>query len=109
MITYFKGTNAKIRIEIDDSNLVAQGIIGFSLIGTTIEAELQSADGYFLKFPSAKITVIDDKTFEIVPDETDVKKMHVGKQVVAVQITEGSNVYGLKIKNQLEVDSLINT
>ncbi len=108
-IKYFKGTNAKIRIVINDDQLVAQGITDFTLIGSTVVVELESSGGDFVKFANSQIAKTSATILDITPTVAQIKELQIGLHDVAGQVTVGTDIYGFKIPNGLEVERLIQT
>lgn len=109
-VTYYKGTTSKIRIEIDDSLLVAQGVTNFDLTqATDITTELESANGDFVKFTNSFATAISAKIYDIAPTATEVSAMQIGLHSVSGQVTVGGIKYGFKIKDAINVERLIQT
>lgn len=110
VVYYYKGTDARIRIVIDDYQLRQQGITDFTLVGATIVTEFRSEDGDFIKFDNTFVTVVDATTYDITPTAAKVKEFQVGKHDISISITTGGgNTYGAKIKNGFEVETLIQT
>lgn len=109
IVTYFKGTDPKIRFEVDDSQLVAQGVTNFTLVGSTITTEFESKNGDFIKFDNSKVTIVDAKTYDIQPTDADVVEMQLGLHTISGLILADGVKYGFKIENKFEVETLIQT
>jgi len=109
-VTYFKGTDPAIRIILDDALLVAQGVTDFTLVGSTITTEFESDNGDFLKLDNTKVTVIDALTYDLAPTAADVVAFQLGIHDISglVQVSSGAK-FGFKIKQDFEVDRLIQT
>lgn len=109
MITYYKGTTSKIRIVVNDDNLVAQGITDFSLTGSTIVTEFESENGDFVKFTNDFVTIVDSETYDITPTATEVAALQLGYHTISGAVTKGGVTYGFKIAKEFYVDRLIQT
>jgi len=109
-VTYFKGTDAAIRIAVDDSLIRAQGVTDFTLVGSTITTEFESENGDFVKFDNSKVTIVDALTYDIAPTAADVVAFQLGVHDISglVQVSSGAK-FGFKIKKDFEVDRLIQT
>jgi len=109
-VTYFKGTDAKIRVELDDTLLVQQGVTDFTLVGSTIVTEFESEDGDFVKFTNDDVTVVSATVYDITPSSADVTSLQLGYHKVSIQVTTaGGTTYGAKIDKSFYMDSLIRT
>lgn len=109
-IYYYKGTDAKIRLVVNDDNLRAQGITDFTLTGSTIVTEFEHENGDFVKFDNTFVTIVDAETYDITPTAAKVKEFQIGRYNISIQITTGGGtVYGAKIKNKFVVERLIQT
>lgn len=109
-VLYYKGTTAKIRIQLDDDNLVAQGVTNFDLTSATaIVTEFESENGDFVKFSNDFATAVSALVYDITPTSTEVNALQLGYHTVSGLVTLGGVNYGFKIPKAIYVDRLIQT
>lgn len=88
---HYKGTTTKIVVELDDSDLVENGLGSVDLTGATIKTEFEDDSGTQVEFGSGQHTIDSAKVYSITPTVILSNSLAIGRHLLRSHITLASS------------------